>query len=138
MQLRAELLRLGLKATLGVAGMHACFGAIAVSAPGCVLVPDGCNSDGVAPIYHVRVRDKSSGAPICDAEVFVGVERAVVAEEKCLYFYAIPEHTETALIRAEHPGYLPATKEVSTDYTTDSCGKPNAPRNVELELEPSP
>lgn len=92
-----------------------------------------CDPFGITPQYLVRLRDASTGEPICDAKVFVN-DLEYPPHVDCFYAAEIPTAVATATIRAEHPGYQNAEKQVSTQYASDSCGHALR-KNVELALE---
>ncbi|MBX3183450.1 MAG: hypothetical protein KIT72_03210 [Polyangiaceae bacterium] len=94
----------------------------------------GCNDDYVYPAYRIRVSDARTGAAICDAEVSVNGRSASLYERGCEYVRQITDDgmSEITVVRA---GYESLTREVSTSYEKDDCGKA-LPKRVSIKLHP--
>ncbi len=107
--------------------------ATALTITGC---PSTCDSIGIAPTYRILVFDESTGEPICDADVFVNDDAATKSQGRCDYWHQIPPGP-SAKIRAQRESYVPATKEVSTDYEVDECDHP-IERRAEIGLTRKP
>ncbi len=124
--MRTLRLTLADKRLIGAAGV-----ALGLLASGCDW---GCNDDYVYPMYRIRVSDAQTGAAICDAEVSVDGVPASLYERGCEYVRQITGDgtSEITVVRA---GYELLTREVSSSYKKDDCGKA-LPKRVSIKLQP--
>jgi len=103
---------------------------IALSTSGC---RSECNDIWDLPAYHMTVLDSMTKTPICDADVTVNGRPARRSSIDCGYVLEIPSG-DTATIATQHGGYRPMSLDVSTRYSSDTCGHA-VPVSVTVQLD---
>ena len=106
---------------------------VACAACGGCSSEKNCDRKYIEPRYQITVTDGATGESICDANVTVNAEVSSPAD--CKYSHQIPSDAASVTIAASRAGYVSGSKEVSTKYEQDECGKAIA-MPVKLVLEP--